>query len=138
MVKYVMTTVLVCFFSGCASNAVQNSPTTKPMNKPGGTESAHQTSACLGTVTIAPQFADHFSSIEDESLLNQALGEPNAGKLCQGRVYQSKADSHVVIYRAWNSTNPNSEKGQWWAFYKPKGLVSQYRSDYEICYQWSP
>nr|WP_202819722.1 hypothetical protein [Thaumasiovibrio subtropicus] len=28
--------------------------------------------------------------------------------------------------------------GSWWAWEKPAGSVSQYREDYEICYQWSP
>ena len=28
--------------------------------------------------------------------------------------------------------------GKWWVFNEPAGKVSQYRTDYAICYQWSP
>jgi len=28
--------------------------------------------------------------------------------------------------------------GKWWAFDRPDGKVRKYRSDYAICYEWSP
>ncbi len=95
-------------------------------------------STCVGSTKLPAGFNDKFTAIEDEALLNDALGEAKKGKLCQGLVYQSKNDTSIVIYRAWNSTNPNSKMGQWWAFEQPIGKVAKYRSDYEICYQWSP
>ncbi len=94
--------------------------------------------ACIGGMDLPPELASHFEPAQDAQLLNEAIGEPEAGKLCQGRVYKSKANTQVTIFRAWNSTNPNSQFGQWWAFDKPSGRISTYRSDYEICYQWSP
>jgi hypothetical protein len=70
--------------------------------------------------------------------LAKALGQPDKGGLCSGQVFQAKADASVVLFRAWNSTNPNSRLGAWWAAEKPEGKVADYRRDYEICYQWSP
>lgn len=93
---------------------------------------------CEGSSDLPSVLAVQFEPVQDEQLLNEALGEPEKGKLCQGKVYVSKSDSEVKIYRAWNSTNPNSRYGKWWAFNKPDGSVAQYREDYEICYQWSP
>jgi len=92
----------------------------------------------FGSSNLPENLANKFEKIEDKELLNEALGLPNKGKLCQGQVYKSKADTQITIFRAWNSTNPNSKFGKWWAFQKPTGKISTYRSEYEICYQWSP
>ncbi|UXI04634.1 hypothetical protein [Photobacterium sp. TY1-4] len=89
-------------------------------------------------MSLPQGIAAHFEAADDPALLSSALGEPEQGKLCQGQVYQSKPDAKVVLFRAWNSTNPNSQFGQWWAFHQPSGKIAAYRSDYEICYQWSP
>jgi hypothetical protein len=97
-----------------------------------------KTVSCEGDSNLDPSLAVLFSTVEDDELLGRSLGAPQAGKLCQGKVYKLKADASVTLYRAWNSTNPNSEKGMWWALNKPEGLVSTYRENYEICYQWSP
>ncbi|MCM0149691.1 hypothetical protein KCN56_14160 [Photobacterium galatheae] len=53
-------------------------------------------------------------------------------------MYKVKDGEALTIYRAWNSTNPNSQYGAWWATSQPDGKVAQYRAGYEICYQWSP
>jgi len=94
--------------------------------------------SCAGTTDLPGSLKAQFVAIEDSTLLQATLGEPEKGKLCQGQVYQSKPDSQVTVYRAWNSTNPNSRFGNWWAFNLPRGKIAQYREDYEICYQWSP
>ena len=91
---------------------------------------------CVGSTKIREGLSESFNLIEDPELLSQSLGEPLKGKLCQGAVYQSTQE--VVVYRAWNSTNPHSQYGQWWSFDYPTGLSADYREDYEICYQWSP
>ncbi|WCN07768.1 hypothetical protein [Marinomonas mediterranea] len=93
---------------------------------------------CIGTTDLPDSLSPYFEEVQDEALLTQTLGQPEKGMLCQGKVYQAKADTQVPLYRAWNSTNPHSQFGKWWAFSQPEGLVSKYRSDYEICYQWSP
>ena len=93
---------------------------------------------CIGTTALPAHFQGKFQAIDDAPLLEQAIGEPTKGKLCQGQVYELKQDASVTIYRAWNSTNPGSEKGKWWASSKPTGKTAGYREDYEICYQWSP
>jgi hypothetical protein len=94
---------------------------------------------CPGTVDLPVEFAGRLEPAEDDTLLKASLGAPNAGSLCQGKVYEVVPDdAEVTIYRAWNSTNPNSRLGKWWSFTRPNGKVAQYRTDYEICYQWSP
>ena len=125
--KNILTTV--CFFTilGCAHNEIATTDSVIENNV-----------SCLGEVSLPEGISDNFNLVNDETLLNQALGEPEKGKLCQGQVYKSKDDTQITIYRAWNSTNPGSKFGSWWAFDKPAGKTSQYRLDYEICYQWSP
>ncbi|WP_086932753.1 hypothetical protein [Agarilytica rhodophyticola] len=94
------------------------------------------TSECVGTTELAEKYKGKLIAAEDSQLLASSLGNPQEGKLCQGQVYLSKAP--IILYRAWNSTNPGSQFGRWWAFEKPNGKVAKYRADYEICYQWSP
>ena len=91
---------------------------------------------CIGANTLPAQVASAFVEVQDAALLAQAVQPPTKGGLCQAKVYQSTAP--VMIYRAWNSTNPGSRIGSWWAFEKASGSVSQYRRDYEICTQYSP
>jgi len=93
---------------------------------------------CPGAVELPLDYVDVLEPVLDDMLLQSALGLPGEGKLCQGSVFQVKADALVTLYRAWNSTNENSRYGQWWAFTQPEGKIADYRSDYEICYQWSP
>ena len=94
-------------------------------------------SECVGSIELDPQVAQLFAVADEQEMLQRALGEPEHGKLCQGKVYQLKQGQTLPLYRSWNGTNPNSQMGSWWAFNKPTGKVSLYRSDYEICYQWS-
>jgi hypothetical protein len=82
--------------------------------------------------------AAQFEPVTDTALLTKAVGQASKGGLCTGQVFQAKADASVVLFRAWNSTNPNSRLGNWWAMDKPEGRIADYRKDYEICYQWTP
>jgi hypothetical protein len=95
-------------------------------------------SACPGSVALPTGLAALFDAVEDEALLNAAVGRPDAGGLCAGKVYRANNSIDLTLYRAWNSTNSSSRLGKWWAFDRPDGKVAQYRADYEICYQWSP
>lgn len=117
----------VVILSGCSSLTTPQEP---PL--------ADVSQLCQGDVALPQGLAPHFEATQDPALLKSALGEPEQGKLCQGQVYQSKPDAQVVLFRAWNSTNPNSQFGKWWAFHQPNGKIAAYRADYEICYQWSP
>lgn len=119
--KWLITSALVVLVQGCATQ-----PATTSANAP----------ACEGSVMLPSALAGKFKSVDDPKLLDTAMGEPLAGGLCQGAVYQSTEE--VTIYRAWNSTNPGSQFGNWWAFNQPAGKTADYRKDYEICYQWSP
>ncbi|MGB2065778.1 MAG: hypothetical protein ACPHUL_11490 [Marinomonas gallaica] len=120
--------VVLILLTGCATQP-SNSLSTIP---------AEPTSVCLGTAALPEHLTPFFDEVNDPALLASTLGETDQGKLCQGKVYQAKANTEVPVYRAWNSTNPNSQFGNWWAFDQPSGLTAQYREAYEICYQWSP
>lgn len=127
-VKLVLPMVSI-LLAGCAG-----------LQTPGHSENSNNqvSVGCLGTVELPAGFSDLLEPITDDELLKTALGMPEEGKLCQGKVYQVKDDASVTLYRAWNSTNENSRLGNWWAFSKPEGKIAGYRSEYEICYQWSP
>lgn len=127
MNKFIILASLV-LFSGCALNPNSSAVVTPVAD----------VVPCVGTTDLPQEFADKFIVASDPVLLADSIGTPNNGKLCQGEVYESKQDAEVVIYRAWNSTNPGSKLGSWWALYEPAGAVAEYREDYEICYQWSP
>lgn len=129
--KILSVPVLFLVLSGCALQPAKTEMLTT-------TAEISAVSECVGSTELPAAFSDHFKSTTDEALLIESLGEPLKGKLCQGQVYESKQATEVVIYRAWNSTNPGSKLGRWWALYEPSGAVADYREDYEICYQWSP
>ena len=95
-------------------------------------------SACLGSTALGAEQAASFQAVDDAALLAKTLGATGKGGLCQGQVYQSKAATTVTLFRAYNSTNPPSQLGNWWSFQKPQGRIAEYRRLDEICYQWSP
>ena len=101
--KNILTTVLVFSLFGCSSYPIE-----KEVN--------NSAQLCLGNSNLPTNLKNKFVPIEDIQLLSGALGEPSKGKLCQGQVYKTKVDTQITIYRAWNSTNPNSKLGKWWAF----------------------
>jgi len=123
--KNILATILIITFYGCSSYPIEK-------------DLRITAQQCLGNSDLPEYLTSEFQQIDDGQLLNEALGSPKKGKLCQGQVYRSKEDSNITVFRAWNSTNPNSKFGKWWAFQKPAGKISKYRSEYEICYQWSP
>ncbi len=125
--RNLFTSILILALYGCVGYPVENE-----------TKITDTAQLCLGSSNLPENLTSKFEAIEDIQLLNEALGSPNKGKLCQGQVYKSKEDTQITIFRAWNSTNPKSKFGKWWAFKKPSGEISKYRSEYEICYQWSP
>lgn len=129
--------VLACTLYGCTSASIGLNSIEQSSNN-SSLEAVDPSWSCEGTTDLPTHMADQFEPVEDAELLNQTIGLPNQGKLCQGQVYQSKETIDIRIYRAWNSTNPQSKFGRWWAWSLPTGSVSQYRADYEICYQWSP
>ncbi|MBV1877329.1 MAG: hypothetical protein KUG79_06780 [Pseudomonadales bacterium] len=120
----VLAVALMFSIYGCSSQKVEQ-------------DAAKPNPFCLGNADLPQQLADLFSEVDDQDLLHEALGAAGQGKLCQGRVYQSAANSQITVFRAWNSTNANSKLGKWWAFQAPGGKISTFRADYEICYQWS-
>jgi len=125
--RTILVSMLIIGLYGCASYPVETE-----------SQVTDTTQLCLGSTNLPESLESKFEAIEDIDFLNEALGSLKKGKLCQGQVYKSKESSQITIFRAWNSTNPNSKFGKWWAFQEPTGKISTYRSEYEICYQWSP
>ncbi|GAL33567.1 hypothetical protein JCM19240_2263 [Vibrio maritimus] len=101
--------------SGCASQAD---------NVVDG-EAPSPSTGCVGSVKLPNKFSGKFKLVDNPQMLAKAIGEPLSGGLCQGAVYQSTEE--VTIYRAWNSTNPSSQFGSWWALAKPEGKTADYR-----------
>jgi len=120
--KKIVSALLVVAIQGCVHDPVKDTPA--------------PVATCVGNTHVSEALSHSFEPVQDDALLTQSIGEPLKGKLCQGKVYKSTTE--VTVYRAWNSTNPQSQFGQWWALKKPAGLIANYRKDYEICYQWSP
>lgn len=135
--KIWLAIVMAASLSGCVVINKSSHPNSNkaPVDKP-AQQASVEPQECIGSVIPPAEVTGKLNPIEDQQLLQNALGEPGKGGLCQGKVYE--VTEAFTIYRAWNSTNPGSELGQWWAFGKPMGRVAQYREDYEICYQWSP
>lgn len=128
--KNILPIALLLALSACANFPANNTQTMVPAEP--------SANGCIGSTELPAKYKGKFIAVEDAALLADSLGEPSKGKLCQGQVYELKQGESVVIYRAWNSTNPRAKKGKWWAASKPKGKTAGYREDYEICYQWSP
>jgi hypothetical protein len=116
------------FLFGCA-NLPQPTPSTPPVAAP---------AVCPAPAGLPAPLAAQFEPATDAPLLAKAVGQADKGGLCTGQVFQAKADASVILFRAWNSTNPKSQLGSWWAFDKPEGNIADYRKDYEICYEWTP
>jgi hypothetical protein len=125
--RMILFSIFILSLLGCSNNPIEKDA-----------QNTATAQLCLGTLNLPKNVAIQFEPIEDVRFLNEALGSPTKGKLCQGKVYKSRENSKVTLFRAWNSTNPNSQFGNWWAFQKPTGKIAAYRSEYEICYQWSP
>ena len=125
--KKTLFSVLILTVYGCSTYQLESEVNNSEANQ-----------VCVGNTKLPDDIASNFEPIEDASLLKEALGSPKKGKLCQGQAYISKESENIIVFRAWNSTNKNSKFGKWWAFTKPTGKISIYRSEYEICYQWSP
>jgi hypothetical protein len=125
---YKLITLSAILLSACAAPIAQHK----------GDAQSTLVNACIGTTQLPPDLQDSFELITDKALLDSTLGAPEQGKLCQGKVYQAKNSVDITLFRAWNSTNANSRLGKWWTFTQAAGNVARYRTDYEICYQWSP
>lgn len=89
--------------------------------------------ACVGQVDAPPE---GLVKISDSELLQSAIGESGAGKLCQGQVFS--ASLPVIVYRVWNSNKTYTRYGRWWSFQPPLPPKSEYRKNNGVCPSWSP
>lgn len=109
------------------------SPSPTPSHSAQSAPKSSSNSACVGAVSVPPSGA---SPVEDPDLLKQALGAPNKGALCEGKVYEVKQP--MTVYRVWDSAVAYTEMGRWWSFDKPSGPKDRYREQNAICPEWSP
>jgi len=80
---------------------------------------------CPGNLGLSADRVAAFEPIEDKALLSAARGAPKQGGLYQGKVYKTKEDVEISLYRTWNSTNPNSRQYGWWTFDHPDGKIQK-------------
>lgn len=138
LMKKLLNMLLLCSVLGGCAGMPQRSQPTSQAGAQASPPAMPTTSACMGSTTLPSPLNASFDAVNDPDLLARSLGEAGAGALCQGQVYRSREATKITLYRAWNSTNPNSRIGNWWAFERPEGSVADYRANNEICYQWSP
>ncbi len=135
--RQLFLTSLIISLSGCATSPIEHTKK-QCLENCSTTPVEAAKNQCIGNIELPVEYAGAFEETVDEPLLSRAIGNTNKGSLCQAKVYVSKSAVKIPLYRAWNSTNPNNRLGKWWAFNLPDGKIAQYRSDYEICYQFSP
>lgn len=95
--------------------------------------SASFAQTCVGEIITPPAGLVESS---DATLLASAIGAPEAGKLCKGKVFV--AEKAVTVYRVWDSAKSYTLYGGWWALDLPKGPRDEYRVKNDICPEWSP
>lgn len=88
---------------------------------------------CVGSVITPP---NGMVSATDDALLAKALGAPESGKLCAGKVFQ--AVKPVTVYRVWDASKSYTLYGRQWSFDLPVGPRGQYPVKNAICPEWSP
>lgn len=142
MLKNTITGMLVLSCSGCVllEKKDPTPPVIEPVDEQPAVLLSTPTAApeCAGNMELPVEFSRKFTAISEPQLLAQSIGEEGEGKLCQGQVYVAKKSTQIMLFRAWNGSDPASEFGEWWALKSPRGQIAQYRSDYQICYQNTP
>lgn len=104
-----------------------------PHSSPGFELKPLDSAPCVGSVVSPPK---GLKEVKDATFqATPPLDKTDAGKLCKAKVFE--VVSPVTVWRVWNKSKAYTEKGQWWSFSRPKGPVSQYRHDNEICPEWS-
>ncbi|HCS12284.1 MAG: hypothetical protein COS82_11305 [Zetaproteobacteria bacterium CG06_land_8_20_14_3_00_59_53] len=120
--RFAMTCLLLALLAGCALHTPQT----------GSALSGIDGIACVGQINTPPA---GLVAADDDALLKSVLGSGGKGMLCAGRVYQATAP--VTVYRVWDSSKSNSLYGGWWSFNRPQGPRDSYRTENDICAEWS-
>ncbi|TDR81516.1 hypothetical protein [Paludibacterium purpuratum] len=91
---------------------------------------------CTGDVQAPPAGLEE---VQDPTLLAKAIGAPQQGKLCTGKVFKlaETGGNMVTVYRVWDASKPYTALGGWWSFSAPQGPRDAYRQENEICPAWS-
>lgn len=88
--------------------------------------------ACVGAVA-AP--VPGLVEASNPALLGRAQAATGKGGVCSAAVYTVTAP--VTVYRVFDSGNPHSRLGSWWALKTPSGTRADYRAANPICAEWS-
>lgn len=88
--------------------------------------------ACVGNWLPVPA---GLRPVQDDALLQQALGKSGAGKICAGQVFQ--ASQPIRLYRVWEGSKSYTKLGQWWSAALPQGPKAAYQRANAICPAWS-
>lgn len=88
--------------------------------------------ACVGAV---PSAADQLTSASNTALLAKSQYASGKGGMCAAKVFAVAGP--VSVYRVYDSQNPHSMYGSWWALARPAGPKDDYRAINAICKAWS-
>lgn len=89
--------------------------------------------SCVGEIITPPA---GLVASTDDALLAKAIGAPEAGKLCKGKIFV--AEKPITVYRVWDSSKSYTLYGGWWSLDVPKGPRNEYAVKNDICPEWSP
>jgi hypothetical protein len=87
--------------------------------------------ACVGAVEVV----EGLHEVSDPALVQQALGAPGKGQLCEAKAFE--VTRPLPVFRVWDASKPPTRLGRWWSFARPAGPREAYRAANEICAEWS-
>ena len=121
--------------SAAPTTTASAAPTATASAAPTATASATPEAACKGHVDAPPAGLE----ATNEAPPAFAIGAPEKGALCEGKVFTAKGA--VKVYRAFSASYQTSKRagplGAYWTFQKPSGKAADYRATYEICAEWN-
>ena len=88
--------------------------------------------ACTGAVASA---IPGLSETRNLPLQQKAQFPSGKGGVCAAKAFSVTAP--VVLYRVFDTNNPHSKFGSWWALKRPSGPKEDYRAANAICKEWS-
>lgn len=88
--------------------------------------------ACVGSIDPTPSA---LTQVTSRALLSHAQLASGKGGTCLAK--SVSVATPLVLYRVFDSANPHSKFGSWWALSRPTGTKENYRMAYAICPEWS-
>src|SRR5262245_8328468 len=93
--------------------------------------------SCLARIERPhPEFAPLTELDSFGDLVNDFIGRPGQGKLCEARVFTvaPEGENELKVYRAWNN-GAGRKWGRWWSFNPPSNFGNEaiYRRHHGLC-----